>query len=257
MSPLILQENQHGSSTFAEINNTIMTKIFTLSALLFTGAFISSAQDLQVSNIQYAYDFQTAVLNVTFDMENTGTFSTFDGVVCEVSIMDLGTTEYVVGSVTSDNFGLSGGNYESLGVSNMDLDNVSGLATGNYYVKVCVDVTNIEAEDNESNNCGQNNNSFQFESLTTSIGSIKPIGVDVRLYPNPATSNELTFSLSEALNQTSQLTVTDAAGRVILTQEVASNEEEIKLNISDLQEGMYYYTLSSNEHTLSGKFIRN
>jgi len=234
-----------------------MTKVFTLSALLLTGAFFSSAQDLQVSNIQYSYDFQTAVLDVAFDMDNTGTFGTFDGVVCEVSIIDLGTTEYVVGSVTSDDFGLSGGDYESLSVSNMDLDNVSGLTTGNYYVKVCVDVTNIEAEDNESNNCGQNNNSFQFESLTTSVESIEAIGINVLVYPNPATSNELTFSLSEALNHTSQLTITDAAGRVVLTQEVASNEEEIKLNIGDLQEGMYYYTLSSNEHTLSGKFVRN
>lgn len=234
-----------------------MTKIFTFSALLVTGAFFSSAQDLQVSNIQYSYDFQTAVLDVTFDMENTGTFATFDGVVCEVSIMDLGTSEFVVGSVTSDDFGISGGDYESLGVSNMDLDNVQGLATGDYYVKVCVDVTNIEAEDNESNNCGQNTTSFPFESLVTSVGSIEPLGIEVILHPNPATSNQLTISLSEALNQSSQLRIVDATGRVVLTQDVASNDQELEVNIVNLQEGIYYYVLSTNEHSLSGKFVRN
>ncbi|MFK7783758.1 MAG: T9SS type A sorting domain-containing protein [Crocinitomicaceae bacterium] len=234
-----------------------MTKIFTVSALLFMGAFFSSAQDLQVSNIQYSYDFQTAVLDVSFDMENTGTFSTFDGVVCEVSIMDLGTTEYVVGSVISDDFGLNGGDYESLGVSNMDLDNVQGLATGDYYVKVCVDVTNIEMEDNESNNCGQNTSSFSFESLVTSVGTIEPLGINVLLHPNPVTSNQLTFSFSEALNHTSNLVITDASGRVVLTHKVLGTDQEIDLNISDLEAGIYYYVLSTNEHALSGKFVRN
>ena len=234
-----------------------MTKIFTVSALLTSCAFFSSAQDLQVSNIQYSYDFQTAVLDVTFDMDNTGSFSTFDGVVCEVSIMDLGTNEFVVGSVTSDSFGLGDGDTENLGVSNIDLDNVSGLTTGDYYVKVCVDVTNIEDEDNESNNCGQNTTSFPFESLTTSVGSIEPARINVLLHPNPVSSDQLTFTLSEGLNHTGELFIMDAAGKIVLTQEVDANNEAIEVEINDLNEGIYYYTLTTDKHTLNGKFIRN
>ena len=157
----------------------------------------------------------------------------------------------------SDDFGLSGGQYESLSVSNIDLDNIQGLATGDYYVKVCVDVTNIEAEDNESNNCGQNTSSFPFESLTTNVASLETARLELHVYPNPVTSDQLTFALSESLNHTSTLTITDAAGRVVLTQDVDSNVKEIEVGISDLLEGIYYFSLSSNTFTQNGKFIRN
>ena len=236
-----------------------MKKIYAITALLMTSAFFTKAQDLQVSNIQYSYDFQTAVLNVTFDLDNTGTFATFDGVVCEVSIIDLGTTEYSAGSTTSDSFGLSGGNTEALGVTNIDLDNITGLATGDYYVKVCVDVTNIEVEDNEGNNCGQNNNSFQFESLgggTSSIEALDLISLNALVYPNPVLSNTLTFSLSETLNETPKITITNAAGKIMIVGDVTVTNNTIEIEISDLNQGIYFYTLSTGLHSQKGRFIR-
>ena len=69
--------------------------------------------------------------------------------------------------------------------------------------------------------------------------------------------NQLTFTLSEGLNHTSNLTITDAAGRVVLVQDVTANNQEIEVNISDLEQGIYYYNLATEEHSLSGKFIRN
>lgn len=238
-----------------------MKKIYAITALLITSTFAAKAQDLQVSNIQYSYDFQTAVLDVTFDLDNTGTFATFDGVVCEVSIMDLGTTEYSAGSTTSDSFGLSGGNSEALGVTNIDLDNITGLATGDYYVKVCVDVTNIEVEDNEGNNCGQNNNSFQFESLggggTSSVEALDLNSLNALLYPNPVLSNTLTFSLSETLDETPKITITNAAGKIMLVEDVSLTNNTIEIEISDLNQGIYFYTLSTGSHSQKGRFIRN
>jgi len=235
-----------------------MKKIYAIAGLLIASAFTTKAQDLQISNIQYNYDFQTATLDVNFDLDNIGTFSCFNGVVCEVSIMDLGTSEYVAGSTTSDSFGLGDGDTENLTVSNMDLDNISGLATGNYYVKVCADVTNLEAEDNEGNNCSQNNNSFSFESLgnPASTETLNLNSLNALLYPNPVVSNTLTFSLNETLNETPEITITDATGKMILVKAVRANNNIIEVETNDLNQGIYFYTLSAGSLSQKGRFIR-
>ncbi len=235
-----------------------MKKIYAITALLIS-SFTTTAQDLQVSNIQYSYDFMTAVLDVSFDVDNIASFGTFDGVVCEVSIMDLGTTEYVAGSTTSDAFGISGGDSESLTISNIDLDNISGLTTGDYYVKVCVDVTNIEMEDNEGNNCGQNTTSFQFESLgggTSSTETLNMNSLNALLFPNPVLSNTLKFAVSETFSETPKITLTNAAGQVILVKEATVNNNTIEIEVGDLTQGMYLYTLSTGLLSQKGRFIK-
>ena len=77
------------------------------------------------------------------------------------------------------------------------------------------------------------------------------------LHPNPVSSDQLTFTLSEGLNHTGELFIMDAAGKIVLTQEVDANNEAIEVEINDLNEGIYYYTLTTDKHTLNGKFIRN
>ena len=140
----------------------------------------------------------------------------------------------------------------------MDLDNISGLATGNYYVKVCADVTNLEAEDNEGNNCSQNNNSFSFESLgnPASTETLNLNSLNALLYPNPVVSNTLTFSLNETLNETPEITITDTTGKMILVKAITANNNMIEVETNDLNQGIYFYTLSAGSLSQKGRFIR-
>jgi hypothetical protein len=232
-----------------------MKKNYILSSVIALSSLTALGQDLQISNIQFTYDFITANLDVSFDLDNTGTFTTFDAVECEVSIIDLGSTEYSVGSATSDDFGLASGATEGLSVTNIDLDNVSGLLTGDYYVKVCADVTDIETETNEGNNCTQDNTSFSFESLTTSISeaTMDPIAL---MFPNPVKGNSFSFLMTSNSETTPTVEVFSVSGKAMNIRSTNFANNVFNVHAEELTPGIYFYTLSVQNTIVKGRFVR-
>ncbi len=70
----------------------------------------------------------------------------------------------------------------------------------------------------------------------------------IKIYPNPANDY---FTIATGTNMASTLTVSDVTGRILIRdQEIADNQ---KINIKDLNAGIYFLTLVSKGVTYSGK----
>jgi ligand-binding sensor domain-containing protein len=76
-------------------------------------------------------------------------------------------------------------------------------------------------------------------NLPTGIVNLKTDG-SVHIYPQPA-ATQVTFSLPAATGQL-LLSVTDMAGRILLSQEIATPQQLI--NIEDIESGLYLYNIS-------------
>ncbi len=74
----------------------------------------------------------------------------------------------------------------------------------------------------------------------------------VKVYPNP-TAGEFTVELNNTLNKT--IDVTDIAGRIISS--ASSNQSVVKVNISNLANGIYYVKIQSNNATEVIKVVKN
>ena len=75
--------------------------------------------------------------------------------------------------------------------------------------------------------------------------------LNVRVYPNPTQGN-ITFTLPVAQNVT--LSVFDITGKVIINKNVASSNGSYVLNLNEVQSGMYFYQVTVNNSTTTGKF---
>lgn len=74
-------------------------------------------------------------------------------------------------------------------------------------------------------------------------------------YPNPA-KDETTIRYNLADNSNISIKVFDLAGNVIkeISEEMTAGQHEIKLNVSSLAAGSYYYTVTSKTASLTSKF---
>ncbi|MGK0436510.1 MAG: hypothetical protein ACJAX0_000747 [Flavobacteriales bacterium] len=79
------------------------------------------------------------------------------------------------------------------------------------------------------------------EEVEDTTGIEQQLLSEIQVYPNPAT-DVLTIDLG-AVTQTIQIQFIDAVGRVVKTESVTSSENQ--LDISDLNQGMYFISLSS------------
>ena len=68
--------------------------------------------------------------------------------------------------------------------------------------------------------------------------------VEVTAYPNPAV-NELTIPLKD-FNGVVQLSVVDVTGKTVLSETVNLNASALKLDVTNLPNGMYVFTLNQN-----------
>ena len=76
------------------------------------------------------------------------------------------------------------------------------------------------------------------------------------IYPNPAT-NIINIPIDETLSDYARIQIFDAKGMKCLDSEVGDSGNLIKLDIRNLDAGLYVYKLTSNSQMLSsGKFIK-
>lgn len=89
--------------------------------------------------------------------------------------------------------------------------------------------------------------------------SLSPISnniIPINVYPNPATSY-IIFKLGLVTNEIIELTLYNVKGQVVKSIDV-KQKQIIKMDISFLKSGVYYYSIIINEQKAStGKFIKN
>ena len=87
-------------------------------------------------------------------------------------------------------------------------------------------------------------------------GQLQQFTSTSRAFPNPAGSL-VQFALASTLQHDGELTITDAAGRVIRTVAVVRGTAQVSQDVSDLPDGAYLYRLTSGGTPLtSGTFVR-
>lgn len=76
----------------------------------------------------------------------------------------------------------------------------------------------------------------------------------VRVYPNPVTDN-LIF-LFTGVNQEGIIKIYSVEGRILSEYPVSSSMDRMNINLGNLTQGLYFYTLETASHTYNGKFVK-
>jgi photosystem II stability/assembly factor-like uncharacterized protein len=96
-------------------------------------------------------------------------------------------------------------------------------------------------------------------SVPTGITKNRIKGTELSVYPNPSsTLFVFNFPLSEASNVS--LSITDIQGKIIkMTNEkrMASENNSIAVDGSSFENGIYFYTLTTSNSSITGKIIKN
>ena len=75
----------------------------------------------------------------------------------------------------------------------------------------------------------------------------------ISIYPNPNNGNfTLSYHLSSPNNE---LKITDVLGRTVYTYNIAQQEGTQTIDVSTLSNGVYFYKISNEKETTSGKFV--
>lgn len=99
----------------------------------------------------------------------------------------------------------------------------------------------------------------EVESRSFIIGSLATTDItnsqSVHLYPNP-TSNILNLVIENKLETPEFYTIINSLGQIIITKKI-EKEEDLRINVSNLSQGLYFLKLSKNQtETSTIKFIK-
>jgi hypothetical protein len=81
-----------------------------------------------------------------------------------------------------------------------------------------------------------------------------PDAFKIEITPNPS-SERISIQLVNSLANSSDLTIMDATGKIILRKVIAANENTIELEVNDLANGLYFVQLKNGEGISNEKFI--
>nr|MCU0345909.1 T9SS type A sorting domain-containing protein [Saprospiraceae bacterium] len=88
-----------------------------------------------------------------------------------------------------------------------------------------------------------------------SSGYVPPPVEEVRVWPNPATS-EVTVSLPSTLPKPSTWLLYDQLGREVLTEQMPAGAMEQEINVGNIPPGMYFWRAMSEGALIgSGKLV--
>jgi hypothetical protein len=137
----------------------------------------------------------------------------------------------------------------------------SGTGTGNFQVTLnaLTPGTTYYARTFATNSAGTAyGNTVSFvASITTDVNDIKLLDNDFTIYPNPA-SSLATFSFQVESPGSIMLTIIDMKGKVVLTKDLgglSQGENQVILNLSVLQNGMYICQLTKGTTKVTQKLI--
>lgn len=87
------------------------------------------------------------------------------------------------------------------------------------------------------------------EVVVPKENSVQISNVDVQVFPNPSTNGVFTYEINGEYTGAVEITILDAAGRVIDFKSVDKNENryQSEINVSDVEGGIYYLQIHSTE----------
>ncbi len=92
-------------------------------------------------------------------------------------------------------------------------------------------------------------------TVTSSLADMERVStLSAVLYPNP-TEDFATLRL-ENLRTNAELIVFDVQGRAVIRKEIATGEDEIRLDLTTLASGAYYVRITSSEGIINRKLIK-
>lgn len=234
---------------------------------LFIYLFVSIAfssigynQDLSIGNVSAgmnSYNQSTGELSgIYFDVlnndnTNAGSFRIAIFLVDPNNV----SNNYEIGSII-DNDGQSGNTVVTYSGIDIDIDDVSGIPSGDYRVAVCADEDNDVFESDETNNClyiTTIGNNITYNSNASSISQNIDNSEKVKIYPNPVKDN-LTFEFEKEFS--GKLLLFDITGNIVKTEKISS--DRIHINVEDLKKGTYFYKIIDDTEKvfMNRKFLK-
>lgn len=227
---------------------TIFTTIATI-LIAIIGNNRLAAQDL-VPGINYSYNPPGAngiITGIEVDVcnnESTDASWSFD---VSMYLYDPNTSNYwVIGSYNVS--GLSGNTCGTISNWDIDINQTSGIPAGTYRLGIWVDSNNDISETDENNNVGLLDGNINYSPATSGIKQYSNIfAVLNEAAPNPASgSTSLSFQLLNKSNVS--LSVYDMTGKLIIPviggQSLESGIHSFSIDLTDLEAGVYFYTLN-------------
>lgn len=90
--------------------------------------------------------------------------------------------------------------------------------------------------------------------ITSVISSIQ--GKDIIIYPNPVDSNIIIDLENNKINEKINFVISDLQGKLINSGKISSINNKIQIDVSQLQNGIYFLTLTIDNNFTTYKFIK-
>jgi hypothetical protein len=91
------------------------------------------------------------------------------------------------------------------------------------------------------------------EAIPNGVGYVNSLGSGIQVYPNP-TNGVLMIGLRD-VTRSVQFTLYDVQGRVVMQQTLAGQAKQV-LDISALNQGVYFIDLVQGQQRFQGKLIK-
>ncbi len=227
-------------------------------------AFVVKSQDLTIGqfNLGYDYDPSTGTIsNLYFDVlniDNTEDINWSFNVA--VLLSDPNDPSTIFEADRLELSSLSASSSVPISNWNIDLNNVSGLPSGDYRLGVYVDIDDDISETDENNNyyyISPQGNDLTFNSSSGIFENNSSLAVLKQNSPNPVANYTLiSFTIKE--KGTVNLSVYDCTGKlikkIINNKQMYSGEFKYLVNMSEFNNGIYYYSLVLNNSIQTKRF---
>jgi len=147
--------------------------------------------------------------------------------------------------------------------NNNDPDTVASTFNGNFLYPIFFGgygwsaVSTAVTDDNQDDD--QLAVAMTISCATTGVSKVNLNKTSLNVYPNPA-SSQINFSFNFAANTDADLRITDISGRVVksitLGKQNAGNKT-FNIDVADLNNGMYFMELTTNQSRGVAKFSKN
>ncbi len=125
-----------------------------------------------------------------------------------------------------------------------EVTNISGLKPGSYYFRLEV-----------SDGYEVSSDMMRIKVIESTAGTGTLISNKLEVYPNPAT-DLLMVSIPETTGK-ARLTVSNSLGQLVFTQAVSEVKGKIEVDISDLEDGIYFVKLETSKGSYVARILKS
>ncbi len=225
------------------------------TSLAFNTSDANAGENPFVSSLAYTNSYRGTTSTSLFGIDdslnifcsiappNQGTVNTLASNVVAFNLADLtNDLDFFYDSTSSSNMGYLSANTGSSMNDDLYMVTTAGVATRINSIGMGVQVSDIAVQLTFTNSMALSVNEIAKQQLAS-------------VYPNPA-STTLNVSFTEVMEMGGNLVVTDVAGRIVISKQVAKGSNGTMVNIAGLTNGLYLINLNGGK-TGAVKFIKN